>query len=419
MGFHQLHFDAMSKLAKLRDEREILSLNAESLNAKYADKPLPVEESRKLDNMLNRIDDIDREIQRHQANMNTAADTADSVIVNGADVRIMRNASDFRAHYRRGGARSGDVSMGLADFMRGVAGMPTTDGVRAALSEGTAADGGHLVPSVVMPQVLEALVPASSLLSAGAGILPLDMGAKTFTLAAIDTVPTAAWRLENGAVAESQPAFRACVATPQSLAFYFKVSRELLADASGLQNALVTAFAQSVAKELDRAGLRGTGTAPEPRGIKNTSGIGAVGNGANGAALAGYANFFSAVQAILQADGPMPTAAIMSPRSLVKLGGLVDSTGQPLRVPTMLEKLQLAASSQIPDNLTVGSSTDCSEIYVGDFTKVAFAMREQISIVKLDQTFAANGQVAFMCHVRADVLVTYPKACALITGVRP
>lgn len=408
----------MSKLSELREERTRLVEQSEGINTRYTDKPMPTAESGKLNAMLDRIDDIDREIKREGRVAQSAADSADTVSVNGADVRIMRKAADFRAHYRKD-VRAGDATISFADFMRGVAGMPTTDGVRAALSEGTAADGGHLVPSVVMPQVLEALTPASSLLSAGAGILPLDMSAKNFTLAAIETLPTAAWRLENGNVAEAQPVFRACVATPQSLSFYFKVSRELLADAQGMQDALVIAFAQAVAVELDRAGLRGSGTAPEPRGLANTSGILAVSNGANGAALTGYANFFTGLQSVLQVNGPMPTAAIMSPRSLVKLGGLVDSTGQPLRVPSMLEKLQMLSTPQIPDTLTTGTSTDTSQIFLGDFTKLVFGMREKISIAKLDQAFATAGQVGFLCHVRADVMVTYPKAFALVSGVRP
>ena len=407
----------MTKLSELREERARLVEKSEAANNKYSDRPMPAAEAANLNKALDRIDDIDREIKREGRMAHAAADSADAMSVNGADVCIMRKAADFRAHYRKD-VRASDTSISFADFMRGVAGMPTTEGVRAALSEGTAADGGHLVPSIVMPQVLEALTPASSLLSAGAGILPLDMGSKTYTLAAIDTVPTAAWRLENGNVAESQPVFRACIAAPQSLSFYFKVSRELLADAQGMQDALVIAFAQAVAKEIDRAGLRGTGTAPEPRGISNTSGILSVANGANGAALASYANFFTGLQSILQADGPMPSAAIMSPRSLVKLGGLTDSTGQPLRVPSMLEKLQMLSSSQIPNTLTVGASADCSEVYIGDFTKLIFGMREKISIAKLDQAFATAGQVGFLCHVRADVLVTYPKAFALVTGVR-
>jgi hypothetical protein len=34
------------------------------------------------------------------------------------------------------------------------------------------------------------------------------------------------------------------------------------------------------------------------------------------------------------------------------------------------------------------------------------------------ELFALNGQVGFVCHVRADVAVQYPAAFAVVTGVR-
>lgn len=45
-------------------------------------------------------------------------------------------------------------------------------------------------------------------------------------------------------------------------------------------------------------------------------------------------------------------------------------------------------------------------------------MREQISIQLAKELFAGTGEVAFICHVRADVAVDYPKALAVITGVK-
>lgn len=314
-----------------------------------------------------------------------------------------------------------DESIRLDDFVRGVAGMKTTTAVSNALSVGTDTSGGYAVPSLVMPEIMQALVPASSLLTAGAGIVPLEAGAKSYTTAAVDSVPTAAWRLENGAVAESDPTFRGVVAAPKSLAFFFKISRELLADATNMSNALTIAISQAFAKEMDRAGLRGTGTNPEPRGILNTAGINAVGNGANGASLATtkFANLLTATQNLLQANAPMPTAAIMSPRSLVGLGGLVDTTGQPMNRPELLQPLNMIATSQVPNNLTVGTSNDCSEIYVGDFSTVAFMVREQLSIQLANELFAANGQIGFICHARVDVAVMRPSAISVVTGVRP
>lgn len=338
----------------------------------------------------------------------------------GVPINVLRTPAQIRAHYdKQARERSGtDDEVSITDFFRGVAGLQAPLAVRNALSIGTDSAGGYTVPSLIMPTILEALAPVSSLMQAGAGIVPLADGAKTYTTAAINALPAAAWRAENGSVAESDPTFRAAVATPRSLAFYFKVSRELLADSPNIEQALRTAIAQAFAKELDRAGLRGSGTAPEPRGILNTSGIQSVTNGTNGTVLGSYANLFSAVQALLTADAPMPTAAIMAPRSLVKLGGLLDTTNQPLQVPPMLVPVQLLGTSQIPINLTVGSSSDCSEIYVGDFTKLIFMMREQMSVQVLSERFADAGQLGFLCHVRADVVVQYPAAFAVVTGVR-
>jgi len=330
---------------------------------------------------------------------------------------VMRKAADFKAHYQKRGSED-EGQFDIADYLRGVANMKTSPDVRNALSTGTGAAGGFTVPGQLMPGVLAALVPASSLLTAGCGIVILEEGATSYTTAAVNTIPTAAWRAEAGALAESDPAFRAVVATPRSLSFQFKMSRELLADGQGLVEAINNAIAQSFARALDLAGLRGSGTAPVPRGILNTTGIQAVSNGANGLPLAGYANFFSAAQLLAEANAPTPTAAIMSPRSLIKLGGLVDTTNQPLRVPEMLAGVKQIATSQIPNNLTVGTSTDCSEIYVGDFSGMHFAMRESVSVQLLSELYAATGEVGFACHVRADVVLTHPAAIAVITGVR-
>lgn len=337
---------------------------------------------------------------------------------NSTGMKAMRTSADFVKHYNTE-RPDHEGELNIADFLRGVANLKTTPAVRNALSVGTDTAGGFTVPSRLMPGILNALVPVSSLLQAGAGIVPIEDGAKSFSTAAINAIPTAAWRAESGAVATSDPTFRSITATPRSCSFQFKISRELLADGQNITEALYLAIGQAFAKELDRVGLLGTGTAPEPRGVLNVSGIQAVTNGANGAALASYANILSAVQAILQADAPMPTAAIMSPRSLVKLGGLIDTTNQPLRKPGMLESMKLLGTSQISNTLTVGSSTDCSQIFVADFTNLYFLMREAISVQVLNELYAGTGEIGFACHMRADVVLTYPAAFAAVTGVRP
>lgn len=417
----------MSNLSQLRHEKDQITNQVKELMSQHPGK-MPTDVANRIDEMLSqaerlsgKIDALNDEAQRagdEYARQNIANGGWKNS--NGEPMKVLRNSADIRSHYasKQGTREHSEQPVALDDFLRGVAGMGSSSEVKAALSVGTDTAGGYAVPGTVMPGILEALVPASSVLSAGAGIVPLDIGAKTFTTAAVDTIPKAGWRLESGNVANSEPTFRGVVAAPKSLAFLFKVSRELLADAPNLSEALNIAIAQAFAVELDRTALLGSGVNPEPTGLANTAGIINVANGANGAALAGYTNFFAGIQGILQANAPHPTAAIMSPRSLVKLGGLVDQTGQPLRKPEMVEKLNLLSTTAIPDDLEVGTAKDCSEIYLGDFTKLNFMMREQVSIQVAKEMYAGTGEIGFICHVRADVAVLYPKAFARITGLK-
>ena len=331
--------------------------------------------------------------------------------------KALRTTSEFKAHYNT--QASGNEKVGLSDFVRAVAGMKTSEGAVQALGRGQDTAGGYAVPHTVMPEILSAMTPASSLMQAGAGVVPLDHGVKSVTSAVVNAIPQAAWRTESGSLAMSEPTFRGVTAVPQSLAFMFKVSRELLADAPNMEAALRIAIGQAFAKELDRVGLRGSGTAPEPRGLLNTTGVQVVNyGGANGGSLINYAPILQGMGAVMNADGPLPNAVIGAPRSVISLAGLVDTTGQPIRKPQLLESLPILHTSQIPVDLEVGTGKDCSELYVGDFRGMYFLMRENVSIQLLREAFASTGEIGFACHVRADVVIPYPQTFAVVKGVR-
>ena len=75
------------------------------------------------------------------------------------------------------------------------------------------------------------------------------------------------------------------------------------------------AFAQATALEVDRVALLGSGSAPEPTGISNVTGVGEVDMGTNGAAITDYDEILDALQEIQDANAQDPTAAIMAPRT--------------------------------------------------------------------------------------------------------
>jgi len=106
-----------------------------------------------------------------------------------------------------------------------------------------------------------------------------------------------------------------------------------------------TRFELPSPKKSVPSGWRGRGTAREIRAYY--TGIQSVTKSAAGASLAtiAYANFISGLNSILAADGPMPTGAIMSPRSLTVLAGLLDTTNQPRQQPKILDNTKLIATS--------------------------------------------------------------------------
>ncbi|MFP3584137.1 phage major capsid protein [Paraburkholderia sp. SIMBA_055] len=305
-----------------------------------------------------------------------------------------------------------DKTITMGDFVRGVAGVRTTDGVKAALSVGSDPAGGYSVPAITMPGILDALVDQSALLSAGASILPMDTGGKSFTTAAIDTLPVPAWRNEAGAVAGTQPTLRALTATPRSLACIVLFSRELLADSIDISRAVTTSISQAFALELDRAGLVGSGVAPMPLGLYGMEDVAKIDQAG---AKFGYADLLGAYQAQLERSAPAPTAVIMAPRTRVGLAGLTDTTGQPLNAPPLVADLRQFSTNGVPVNL--GAGTNESLAFVGDFRVVQYVMRERLNIGVLRELYAGTGQIAFLCHARVDVVVTYPSCISVIDKV--
>jgi HK97 family phage major capsid protein len=326
----------------------------------------------------------------------------------------LRGTDAIRAHYTKRAEETGEGKEAptLAEFVRGVAGMKTTERAMASLAVGTDSAGGYAVPNLVMPKILDALSERSALLQAGASILPME-GAKSVTTAGIDTVPTPSWRQELGNVAEAAPTFRAITMTPRSLAFIIRISRELLMDAPDMDRALRTVISQAFAAELDRVGLVGSGTAPEPHGIYGLSGINTVAQA--GAALA-YTDLLAGYQAILEKHGPAPTAAIVAPRTLIDLAGREDANGQPVNAPPLLNPVRMLSTTGVPTNL--GTGTDESLVFLGDFRTVQFGMRESLSIQLLREAYSSTGEIGFLCHARADVAVNYPGALSIVTGVK-
>ncbi|MBL3529147.1 MAG: phage major capsid protein [gamma proteobacterium endosymbiont of Lamellibrachia anaximandri] len=305
----------------------------------------------------------------------------------------------------------------LGGVLRGMAGAGMTPEIRNALSIGTDAAGGYTVPTALMAELIDALRAKSVCNAAGCQTVTLDT--QQTNVARMDTDPVASWRAEAASVAESDPTFTNVQFNAKSLAVLVKVSVELLQDSINVEQALMNAFAQSLALTLDSAALYGTGASNQPTGIINTTGINTVSMGANGAALTGYGDLVDAYYELAADNAGPPSAAIMAPRTLAEYAKLVDGNSQPLQKPDLVSGLPFHTTTNMPVDETQGTATDASSIIVGDFSQLWIGIRQQLRIELLKEHYMENLQIGFIAHLRADIALAHPQSFCRIQGVIP
>jgi HK97 family phage major capsid protein len=287
-----------------------------------------------------------------------------------------------------------------------------TDAERRALAEGTDSAGGYTVPDVLSAELIDLARATSVVSQAGARTVPLTSDNNVVAKLLTDPVP--AWRLEAGAVAESDPTFGLLTLTPRSLAVQTKISLELMEDSLNLATELPRIMAAKMAEQLDAIALLGTGTAPEPEGIANVTGIGTF---AQDAAIASYANLSKARTGILTANSGPVTAFVMHPRDEGAFTDLADTTNQPLNAPKAISDIPILTTTSIP--IDGGAGSDESTIFAGNFNRLLVGIRSDIRVELVKtSTYASNLQYTLVAHMRADVAVTHPGAFYTLTGVQ-
>jgi HK97 family phage major capsid protein len=255
------------------------------------------------------------------------------------------------------------------------------------------------------------------------------MDTETLKLAKLTGDVPAGWRSENGAVATGDPAFGAVSLQARSLAGLLTLSRELVADSLNIDAMLAAAIAGKFAIELDRVCLVGSGSAPEPRGILNTSGIAQRYMGANGAAIADH-GFLLDLREDLETANAAPSAYIWHPRTGRAVASLAATDGQWISVPDWVlgsgpladrdaPAAQVMSTTSIPITQTRGTATNASSAIAGDFRSLIIGMREQVRLEVVPGLGAGNGQVNLVVHARADCSVVRATDFAVMSGIIP
>ena len=290
---------------------------------------------------------------------------------------------------------------------------------RRALSSGTDAAGGILIPETISRRLIDR---ARAQLRVGqAGARTVALSGSSLTIVKIESDPVASWRAEGGNVAESNgPSFSGFTFKPRSLALRVKAPYELLQDAANIGHAVADLIAKAMATELDRVAIWGSGVAPEPAGLTQSVDVPRLSMGTNGAAVANWDVLVDAFGEIQDRNHPNPTAAILAPRTARAFAKLKDSTDQPLRRPQMVEGLSFLPTTAVPIDQAHGTATDASSIILGGFSHLLLGIRHGLRLEMLKSSdYEDRLMLTFLAYLRADIAVEQPEAFAIVEGITP
>jgi HK97 family phage major capsid protein len=312
-----------------------------------------------------------------------------------------------------------DFSLGRAVRAMATGNWTEAELERRAMNEGTDSQGGFLTPEVLSGPAIDRVRAAARVTEAGATIVPVL--SDKHSLPRLATGVAGTWRAEASAVNQDTPGFERVTFAPKTLAVLVKLSFELAEDMAPQSEGMIeNEIFQALGLQLDLAALRGSGTSNQPQGIRNQSGVTIQSLGANGATPTNWDPLVDAVAGV-EGRNITPDAAILAPRSEQTLAKLKDTTNQPLQPPDYVRRLPRLTSNQIPLNLTQGTSTDTSEIYVGRWADCLIGLRGGIGVrmKTLDQRFADTMEIGLLAWIRADIQLAHPESFQVVTGVRP
>ncbi|MGE0283319.1 MAG: phage major capsid protein [Parvibaculaceae bacterium] len=401
--------EARKNLAKLEDEK-ISPAEGRKIEARHDETMAELDE---VDEKIGRLQDID--VRAGQISMRPHNGDAESRgFDDGSEpyvdeptqcfaLRAKQSYSDFVRERHDGEVEFSDLSTGA--YMRAMIIGPKSEAEKRALAEGTDSAGGYTVPDILSARMIDRMRAASVVMQAGAQTVPLLSDVNY--IAKVLTDPQPAWRAENASIAESDPTFGRVTLTARSLGVIVKVSRELMEDSLNMETVLPNLLATSLAQELDRVALLGSGTPPEPRGVANFTGLTVSDVGGIGDPLSGYDALVKARTALRTVNSDV-TAYVMSPRDEGWLAIQKDGQGQPLNKPPAIATIPMLVTSKIPVDL--GTGDDESIILAGDWSRLMVGMRTNITLGVLRERYADNWQYGFVAVLRADIAAEHEAA---------
>lgn len=288
--------------------------------------------------------------------------------------------------------------------------------VKNALQVGTDSEGGYLVPDEFEHTLVEALEEENFFRNI-ATVIQTSSGDRKIPVVA--SKGEAAWIDEEGAFTESDDTFGQVSIGAYKVGTMIKVSDELLNDSAfNLEAYISKEFGRRIGTKEEEAFFVGNGTG-KPTGIFNTTGGASEGTKTATAAI----TFDDVMDLFYSVKSPYRKKAVwvLNDTTVKALRKLKDNNGNYIWQPSvqagqpdMILNRPYHTSSYVPE-IAAGKKV----MAFGDFSYYWIADRQGRSFKRLNELYAANGQVGFLASQRVDgklILAEAVKTMAMKSG---
>lgn len=232
---------------------------------------------------------------------------------------------------------------------------------------------------------------------------------------------TLTWVAEAGAATKTQPTTGQISMTPKRITSYVEYSKQsIIQSAMAVEPLLRKDLLDGLAVEIDDKGFNGTGASNQPRGLRNTSGVGAVIGGTNGAALA-WTHFVGLESACANANAQateragyvLNTKSVGTAKQTQKaqyLPFIWDNTDRPLN------GYSAAVTNLMPSTNTKGTASGvCSSVgYGSDWSMLVVGLFGAVDVVVDPFSLATTGMVRITINQFIDVACRQPACFAFM-----
>jgi HK97 family phage major capsid protein len=348
------------------------------------------------------------------------------------EARTLRLGDSFEKRTRdrllAEGREAPELAFTFGDMIRAKMIGPQTEAERRAMAATTDTTGGFIVPDILSARVIDKLRPQCAFFQAGAGSVDLTVTGSTLAMggfitsyARLASDPVAGAHGENIEITPSGATFEAITLSNHSITcLVAPVSMELAVSSPNLGDLLENSISKAMAQELDNQALLGDGAGDRLLGMFKQpllNKYAVAGGAANGGNISWYTDIAGARQTLLDANAAPPTAAIYSTREDKSRNAAEDNTGQPLQAPPALADLRYYYSQKLPTNLTYGTSTNASQMLLGDFSQVAIGFRLGLQLLQLKERYMSQLAYGWIAVVMCDILLYHEKSFVIVEGI--